>query len=92
MAHQWKAGDLAVCVDVSEIEPGCGWAHDAANCPPIKSTLRIFEILQDDECGCIFAILDGGYGALLQRLRPVLPASRKFTEQMRSLKPKVEAA
>ena len=104
MAHQWKAGDLAVCVDDSR-----RWLPFD---PPFRSgkVYRV-EAVNADADEMIFGepvglILAGipefdiitpnfhchaGDGWVADRFHPILPAEPCFTEAMRSLRPKVEA-
>lgn len=92
MAHQWKAGDLAVCVALTI--PG----------RPVPSKIlrlgRIYRVKTvrwsvGDQCVALG--LDGVYSKGPRRdwhaeaFRPILPAEPCFTEAMRSLRPKVEA-
>ncbi len=90
MAHQWKAGDLAVCVDVS------GTPRTRSDIPAQKAVYRVSEVFQHWSgviglrlVGLTLRYGDAGYAA--SRFRPVLPAEPVFTEAMRSLKPRVEA-
>ena len=93
MSHQWKAGDLAVCVDASA-GGSTGIAH-----LEYRGTYRVERIYVSPR-GLIGLVLFGvrnldrwnrpvGWNA--DRFRPVLPAELCFTEAMRSLRPKVEA-
>lgn len=99
MAHQWKAGDLAKCVD-------------AQKCPVYPSSTRvslgaIYRVvgvktianiygedcvgLKLDRDNCIHPVTGMEGHENVVRFRPVLPAEPAFTEAMRSLKPRVEA-
>lgn len=99
MSHQWKAGDLAKCVD-------------AADCPIFPGSTRVVEgavyrvtgvkVIPDvygkgqvglklDRHNCIHPVTGAEGFDHARRFRPILPAEPCFTEAMRSLRPKVEA-
>lgn len=90
MAHQWKAGDLAVCVNpgskilsyrsiyrVEAVTPVRKWIEGFVGVGLILVGVRHPKNTCGDFC--------------CKNLRPILPAEPAFTEAMRSLRPKVEA-
>lgn len=93
MAHQWKAGDLAVRVRVPDgILPE---ARRVPNSMKVGGVYRVAEVLV--HLGRVGLVIDGhaslhptkAWGA--EMFRPILPAEPCFAEAMRSLRPKVEA-
>ncbi|WDA36423.1 hypothetical protein [Sphingobium sp. YC-XJ3] len=89
MAHLWKAGDLAVCVERSPHYP------HGSDVPQLRATYRVSGVVDVQEG--LGLLLDGMrlrgpyVGYLARRFRPILPAEPCFVEAMRSLKPRVEA-
>jgi len=98
MAHQWKAGDLAVCVDNSS-----RWGEFAAYTPwrpTYRGTYKVagVRVIEDDLGDFVALDLVEDPDAFnpeaaweADRFRPILPADPAFTDAMRSLKPRVEA-
>lgn len=88
----WKAGDLAVCVDLSVAEH-----HLPITAIEVRRIYRVERVFVSPRNGNLVLVLhgvradtsDGGYASF--RFRKLLPAEPCFTEAMRSLKPKVEA-
>lgn len=91
MAHLWKAGDLAVCVNVNarflryrhvyrvaEVTPSQRWSP--------SGSIGVGLILVDQRHP---KNTSGHFAAL--NFRPILPAEPCFVGAMRSLKPRVEA-
>lgn len=91
MAHQWKAGDLAVCVKEG------GWRRiDGTDMgghhPAYRATVRVASVsLFRGEI--VVLHLDGYHedGYCAHRFRPIEPAEPSFTKAMRELRPLVEA-
>ena len=86
MAHQWKAGDLAVCVDPE------GRGKRCAIPPRFRATYRVLEVTHGGR-GLLFSELNPApYDAFnAHRFRPIEPAEPSFTKAMRELRPLVEA-
>lgn len=82
MAHQWKAGDLAVCVDASPSEEGYA--------PPELTEGQVYTVYSVgiDQFGAVGLFLDeldsqgyaGGY--LASRFRPVTDAMLPHVRQL----------
>ena len=91
MAHQWKAGDVAVRVRVPHGVPGPRMPSRFK----IGGAYRVRAVLT--HLNRIGLVVDGhpsphptkAWGS--EMFRPILPAEPCFTEAMRSLRPKVEA-
>ncbi len=93
MAHQWKAGDLAVRVSVP--------ADAIPEAPRVLTSMKVGCIYRVCDAlvhlGRVGLVIDGhpsphptqAWDAEI--FRPVLPAEPAFTEAMRSLRPTVEA-
>lgn len=95
MAHLWKVGDLAVCVDDSPVRYIDGLIETKREYVERLrkgEVYRVTHIARGKTVDCIglgdFNKLAGGEST---RFRPILPAEPAFTEAMRSLKPRVEA-
>ena len=91
----WQVGDLAVCVDASEPrrKPGV-WRENESKRSLVKGRVyRVSAIFGDnfDEGLVGLQVTPGGWPWLAERFRKIKPADPAFTEQMRSLRPKVEA-
>lgn len=95
MAHQWKVGDLAVCVDDSPprmigglIETKREYVERLRK----GEIYRVTHIARGKTVDCIgLGDINKRAGGECTRFRPILPAEPAFTEAMRSLRPKVEA-
>ncbi|EQB03894.1 hypothetical protein [Sphingobium sp. HDIP04] len=92
MAHQWKAGDLARCINDCE--------DDGTPLGIVRGRIyRVINVFNGwDENGLPSFALNVGVigtngcdGFSADCFRPVLPAEPCFVEAMRSLKPRVEA-
>tara|TARA_Y100000114_G_scaffold153717_2_gene174290 strand:+ start:38679 stop:38981 length:303 start_codon:yes stop_codon:yes gene_type:complete len=100
MAHQWKAGDLAVCVMPGQVwDKSASGAPAPANAPSHGKVYRFVEAVMSSRPWWQFwnmpilllgfENVPGRYNAAC--FRPILPADPAFTEAMRSLKLKVRA-
>lgn len=91
MGHQWKVGDLARCIR----DAGSGSGRQAST-PIVRG--RIYRVLS------VHISAQGPVGLMVNQtddadwgcwnaswFRPILPAKTAFIEQMRALKPRVEA-
>lgn len=96
MAHQWKAGDLAVKVRRKRrpgytVTPSC-----VQHRPPYGRPCRVVSVTVS-KSGKVGLILDGYptpgnlFGWAAYCFEPILPAEPAFTQAMRSLKPSMEA-
>ena len=88
MAHMWKVGDKAVCVEAARKDP------KGSDIPILGRVYTVTEVLAlKDRIGLVFEgmCLRGGYkGYTAERFRPIVKADDDFIAQMRALKPKVK--
>lgn len=99
MAHLWKSGDLARCINAdpcpifpSSVRRVKGRVYRVVDVMTINDVYGRSQVgLKLDRDNPIHPVTGGEAYSNAICFRPIKPASRKFTEAMRSLKPRVEA-
>lgn len=88
MAHMWKVGDKAVCVEATRKDP------KGSDIPIRGRVYTVHGVLPfKGGIGLVFEgmVLRGGYnGYNAERFRPIVKADDDFIAQMRALKQKVK--